>query len=158
VDTRRRVLRTRMTVAAAAVLASGWALWLMRDRPALAAALGLFCLALLFIGLRRPAASIAGVLQVDDLGRPFWCASHAASKHSPFTANLDRSGVRGVVISKWQRSERSAWLRLLPEPSQSQSASPSERIDLAVYSSDTSPEAWAALQRWLVWLERGQVR
>jgi len=158
VDTRRRLFRHRAAVTVVAVLASGWALWLMRDRPALSAALGLFCVALLLIGLRKPAAHAIGTLQVDDLGRPFWRSSPSTSASASSAADLNEPSVRGMVVSQWQRTDGSAWLRLLPEAAESQSGAQTMRIDLAVRSSDTSPEIWAALQRWLVWLERGQSR
>ncbi len=121
-----------------ALLATAWALWLVRDRPAVAVTLVLVCAVVLVMGLRKKPQAAVGTLQVDDLGRVFW---------------------NGAVMRarQWQRAERSVWIRLEPDfngaaASVQRSSAP---VDVFAAASMTTSEDWAALQRWLVWLERG---
>ncbi|MBU6190302.1 MAG: hypothetical protein KGR68_13375 [Betaproteobacteria bacterium] len=140
-----------------AVLSSGWALWLMRDRPALALALGLLCVAVLVIGLRRRPFATVGFMQVDDLGRVFWRPGRVdqAFHDAPSTA---AAGIKGTLMlpAQWHRAERSVWIRLEPDHSQATSSASGTPLDLRISASDASAEEWAALQRWLLWLERGK--
>jgi hypothetical protein len=141
-----------------AVLSSGWALWLMSDRPALALALGLLCVAVILIGMTRRHSAPAGVMQVDDLGRVFWQARQndgRAHGDEPSAAGLARKG-EPMVPSKWHRAEGSVWIRLESDRVESSPANKSNPIDLKVQASGTSADDWAALQRWLVWMERGK--
>ncbi len=111
----------------------------MRDRALLAFGLALVCTVVLVVGLRRKPVAAVGTLQVDDLGRPFWNGSAAR-------------------LTQWQRQERSVWIQLAPERSESGASAPARErlINLTLSAADTSSDAWAALHRWLVWLERGR--
>lgn len=129
----------------------------MRDRPALAVALGLLCVAVLVIGLRRRHFAPVGFMQVDDLGRVFWRPGRdeRALDNVPST---DAAAIRGALMlpARWHRAERSVWIRLEADHSQSSSPATGMPLNLRISASDASAEEWAALQRWLLWLERGK--
>jgi hypothetical protein len=147
-----------MAVTVVAILSSGWALWLMSDRPALALALGLLCLAVLLIGLSRRQSVPVGFMQVDDLGRVFWRPGHGDDPaHSAESAAVGLAGKGDLMVpAKWHRAERSVWIRLEVDSLKSSPANKSLPLDLRIQASGTSADDWAALQRWLVWMERGK--
>lgn len=140
-----------------AILSSGWALWLLSDRPALALALGLLCVAILLIGLSKRHSAPVGFIQVDDLGRVFWRPGHGdhAQHDEPSTAGLAGKGDL-MVPAKWHRAERSVWIRLEADSSKTPLARTPIPLDLRIEASGTSADDWGALQRWLVWMERGK--
>jgi hypothetical protein len=147
-----------VSVTVVAILSSGWALWLMSDRPALALALGIVCVAVLLIGLSRRQSAPVGFMQVDDLGRVFWrpARDDEDAKHAQ-PANTGLAGKGDLMVpAKWHRAERSVWIRLETDSSTSSPASRSIPLDLRIQASGTSADNWAALQRWLVWMERGK--
>ena len=141
-----------------AVLSSVWALWLMQDRPTLAVALGIVCAAVLVVGLSKRHPAPAGLMQVDDLGRVFW-RSIPVDRARGGDPSAEQGG-RGdlMVPSKWHRAERSVWIRLEADGSSVFPENKAMLLDLRIAASGASAEDWAALQRWLVWLERGKLR
>lgn len=121
-----------------ATAATLWALWMVRERPLVAAGLALACGALFLIGLRMRRAPAVGLLQVDDLGRVFWSGTE-------------------MRVERWQRAERSVWIQL-SEPARTpadEQLPAARQVHLTASSHACTAETWAALQRWLVWLERG---
>jgi hypothetical protein len=128
----------RITASLVALVGTGGALWLVRDRLMVVALLALGCAGLLIIGLRTRPAPAVGILQVDDLGRVFWNGT-------------------AMQIARWQRSERSVWIRLCDQKEDAgrEPNAAVGQLDVTAAATACSPESWAALQRWLTWLERG---
>lgn len=136
--------------------ASGWAIWLTRDRPALALALGFVCASALVIALRRSTAAPVGELRVDDHGRVFWGLQPRIA--SMRETSPDKSSPQGwaMVPVTWQRAERSVWIRLQPDTKVAATSGAPRALDLRLAASGASPDDWAALQRWMIWMERGR--
>jgi hypothetical protein len=95
----------------------------------------------LVLGLRKKPQAAVGTLQVDDLGRVFWNGSSMQPR-------------------QWHRTERSVWIRLEPDANLALADGERSTLTAEVFAaaSTMAAEDWAALQRWLVWLERDSRR
>ncbi len=143
VDTRARAVRHRVLATTAALLGIGLSAWLARDAGSpvlIALASGLALLG--WLARRRPVA-VQGVLSVDDQGRPCW--------RSDDSAGPSTGAAQPCTVLAWRKSSGSVWIRLSVDSRAS--------VDLFVRQADPqADEHWAALQRWLLWLERGGAR
>lgn len=156
-------------MASLVVLASGWSVWLAWDQPALSAFSALGGFVGLLLALRRGKQAAWGTLRVDAQGHAFWRDARAAPAPHPAVdiAAHHTSGAveQPVTVPRWHRSEHSVWIRIdrsrLGAPgSVGNENAPrgSLSADLSINSQQVSPGQWAALQRWLLWMERGASR
>lgn len=174
-DERPRSARARAAAFVFLLVASGWsavlldrggrdgesALWLV-----VLGVLGLAGtrLAYLIIGRMGSAGGETGcgVLQVDARGRTFWIPGAdfvapgwpssggypSGPGRSGLSLSCDRAAIE-VGVARWHRREADAWIRLVPLAADSP-----RPVDLTLVEREFDAQEWAAVCRWLMWLER----
>ena len=146
-----------MTLIGLVAIAFCWALWLTTDRPALALALGLFSVVALLIALRRSAAAPVGELRIDDHGHVFW-RRQIGNAFTRETSPDEWSPQWWLMVPvRWQRAEGSVWIQLQTDARADAPSGTPLALDLRLAASGASPDDWAALQRWMIWMERGRL-
>lgn len=174
-DERPRRARARGAASVFLLVASVWSFVLLdrggwdRDLAPWLIVLGMLGLAgtvvaSLRLGGVKPVRGSAGcgVLHVDARGRTFWIPEAASpvpgvqpsgpdftgSSHRGLSLTRNSEAIE-VAVARWQRGEARAWIRLVPL-----AADATCPVDLTLVARELNVRDWAAVCRWLMWLER----